>query len=231
MRIAIIEDQPTEADFLKEKTIDLLAERSITVKIDVFTSKTAILKEKTSYNLYLIDCLLPDGSGVELAKTIRASNEGAAFIFTTAYLEYAAEGYEVDALRYLLKPLDMEKLQEALDCFMQRYIDDPTVELTGTSRFADFVPASKILYIENIDRRVIVRLSDRLVETQKPIRDFEKELSEDCFFRTSRSFLVNLRHVSEKQDNTLIMRNGEHVTISKRKLPLFNRSYVQFLKR
>lgn len=231
MRIAIIEDNSAEAASLEEKTIALLSDRAIAFDIDVFPSRKAILKKKAFYDLYLIDCLLPDGSGVELAKTIRASNDDAAFIFTTAYLEYAAEGYETDALRYLLKPVDVEKLREALDRFLQRRGADPTIELTGTSRFADFVPASKILYIENMDRRVLVRLMDRSVETQKYMRDFEKELPDDIFFRTSRSFLVNLRQISEKQANTLIMRNGERVTISKRKLPLFNRAYVQFLKR
>lgn len=230
MRFAIVEDNPDQAAALKDQMLALLAGRAVVSACDLFSSCSACLQSKQPYDLYIIDCLLPDGNGVELAKSLRETHPDAEIIFTTAHLEYAANGYETDALRYLLKPVKDDKLLEALNYFLRRRSLDPVIELTGTTRFPDFVKASRILYIEYADRRVLVRLASRTVETQKYIRDFEKELPDDCFFRTSRSFLVNLRHISEKQGNTLIISNGERVTLSKRRLSAFNQAYLQFLK-
>ena len=231
MKIAIIEDNPAEAERLEKRVEALLPGELAGAEIYRFPSAEAVVSSEARCDLYLIDCLLPGKSGVTLAKQIRLTQPDAAFIFTTAYLEYAAEGYETDALRYLLKPVSDEKLAEALGAFAAGLSKDPMVEMTGTTRFSDYTRASRIVYLEYMDRGSLVRLEDRLVETQKNLRTFERELPEGTFFRTSRRFLVNLRHVSEKHADTLILQNGERVTVSKRRLSAFNEAYAQYLKR
>ncbi|MBQ7687912.1 MAG: response regulator transcription factor [Clostridia bacterium] len=230
MRIAIIEDNAAEAEQLRRKTEALLPKTCLPAFIDVYPSGAQFLKKNLFYELLLIDCLLPDMSGVELAKMIREKNRNSAVIFTTAYLEYASEGYETDALRYLLKPVQDEKLKEALESFARLETEDPVIELTGTTRHAVFTKASKILYVEYVNRRVVVRLEGNTVETQKTITQFEQTLSSDRFFRTSRHFLVNFQHITGKEQNMLIMRNGEHVAISRRKVVAFNHAYIHYLK-
>lgn len=231
MHIAIIEDKLTEAKTLKNQILRI-ADDSFTVSdIDLYSSATQFLNEGRYYDLMLIDCLLPDISGVELAKTIRQTNQATAFIFTTAYMEYAAEGYETNAIRYLLKPISDEKLREALICFTKKAEPDGMIELSGTIRNASYVKKTSIMYVEYVGRKVIVRLKDGSVESNKSMKAFESELGSDFFFRTSPRFLVNFKHISGKKDSILIMPNGEHVTISRRNLMPFNQAYIQFLKR
>lgn len=231
MHIAVIEDNAAEAVALKEQVLRI-AEDAFTVSaIDLYTSAAQFLNAERYYDLLLIDCLLPDISGVELAKTIRQTNQTTAFIFTTAYMEYAAEGYEADALRYLLKPISDEKLREALISAAKSAEPEQMIELTGTLRYASYVKKTSILYVEYVGRKVIVRMKEDSVESNKPMKTFENELGVDYFFRTSQRFLVNFKYITEKKDNLLIMQNGEHVVISRRKLMPFNQAYIQFLKR
>ena len=231
MKIAIIEDNLEEAVLLKEQAVAIIEKYFRIDTFDIYRSYSQYTESNLNYELYFIDCVLADGNGTQLAKEIRAVNPGACIIFTTAYMVYAAAGYESDALRYLMKPVSNESLEEAISAFAAKRKQSRVIELTGTARYSDFIPETDIYYIEYVDRKVLVRLDDRFVESRKTMKEFEKELSEDLFFRTSRSFLVSFLHITKKTDNTLIMRNGEYVKISKRNLFSFNQAYIKYLKR
>ena len=231
MTIAIIEDNEAEANSLKEQVMRVSDDLFSALSIELYTSAAQFLEAERYYDLLLIDCLLPDISGIDLAKKIRQTNQTSAFIFTTAYIEYAAEGYETNAIRYLLKPISDEKLKEALFHFEKSAEPEQMIELTGTLRYASYVKKTSILYVEYVGRKVIVRMKEDSVESNKPMKTFENELGVDYFFRTSQCFLVNFKYITEKKDNLLIMQNGEHVIISRRKLMPFNQAYIQFLKR
>ena len=231
MNIAIVEDNETEANALKDQILRVSDDMFSASSIDLYSSAVQFLEAGRYYDLLLIDCLLPGISGVELAKQIRQTNQTSAFIFTTAYMEYAAEGYETNAMRYLLKPISDDKLKEALLHFEKNAGPEQMIELTGTTRYAAYVKKTSILYVEYVGRKVLIRLQDGSVESNKPMKAFENELGADYFFRTSQRFLVNFKYITEKKDNLLIMQNGEHVIISRRKLIPFNHAYIQYLKR
>ncbi len=231
MRIAIIEDNETEAKVLKEKSLRLLPESFGLTTIDLYSTASSFLNADLYYDLLLIDCLLPDLTGVELAKKIRETNTTTAFVFTTAYMDYAAEGYETNAMRYLLKPIEDNKLKEALLYFAHSISESSIVELTGTTRYATYVKTNDILYVEYVGRKIIVRLKEKSVESHKTMKEFENTLNPDFFYRTSQRFLVHFGHIIGKNNNVLIMENGEHVTISRRRLTPFNQAYIHFLKR
>ncbi len=231
MRIAIVEDNAVEAQSLKEKTQNLLPVDLGLTQIDIYSSSHQFLDAGNYYDLLLIDCLLPDISGVELAKTIRRTNSSSAVIFVTAYMDYAVEGYETNAMRYLLKPIEDQKLKEALDYFAKYISNTSVIELTGTTRNASYTQITEIMYIEYINRKSVVRMAEKSVESHRTMKEFEKLLGNEFFFRTSQRFLVNFKHIIEKNDKTLVMKNGEHVSISGRKLIGFNQAYIRFLSR
>ena len=230
MRIAIIEDNESQARALAEQIRRLFPVPAQLEEIGIYASGEAFLGRKESYDLLMIDCVLPDGNGVELARTIRETDPGVVFVFVTAYLEFAAEGYETNAFRYLLKPVSDEKLGEALSAFWRQYVEDPVVEITGTGLHKVFLKTSEIIYCEYSGRKVVVRTLGEAVDSQKNLLRLQKELG-DSFFRTDRRFLVNLRYISRREDSTLILLNGERVNISRRQLPDFNTAYIRFLRR
>lgn len=230
MRIAIVEDNAAEARSLARLTERCAPFDCGIGEEDIFARASDFLDAGRPYDLILIDCLLPDLSGVELAKEIRKTNASAAFIFTTAYLEYAAEGYETDALRYLLKPVKEEKLAEALACFARRAQEDVTLELTGSGKHPLFVRSSKIMYLEAVGRGVVVRTEEETFSSRRSLDQLAKELGDVYFFRTQRRFLVGFRYIEKKEDDTLVMRGGEQVKIARRRLPAFHQALIRYMK-
>ena len=230
MKIAIIEDNAAQARELARLTEQCAPFDCAVSEEDLYSCAADFLNAGRPYDLVMIDCLLPDGNGVELARGLRKSNPETEIIYVTAYLEYAAAGYETEALRYLLKPVTEEKLIEALSFFSFHRREDKIVELTGTSKRPIYTRASQIMYIETVKRGAIVRTASETVESRRPLDEFEAELGDVGFFRTKRQFLVGFRYIDKIVDDTLVMRNGEIVKISRRRLNAFQRAMIRYMQ-
>ena len=126
MRIAICEDDPLHAQLLVkmiahwQKTEEGQKE---TVNTEIFLSAEQLLcskEESFSFDLAFLDIGLKQMDGLELARHLRAENEQIILVFTTADALSAAKGYEVDAFRYLVKPLHLEQVEEVLSQVCQK---------------------------------------------------------------------------------------------------------------
>ncbi len=229
MNIAICEDNAAEAKDLEYRIMNYMPGSILVSSIDVYSSASDLLESDIVYELVVFDCKLPDMDGVQAARQYREKNRFAAIIFVTAFIEYAAGGYEVDALRYLLKPVSNDKLCEALVAFETSLKNEHTIELRGGHE-PYFVKSSEIMYFESVDGKTLVRLEGMSVDTNKPLSAFEKEIRSDAFYKTRRNFIVNMKYIRRKDGNTLYMANGEKVIISRRCISGFNKSYSVYLK-
>lgn len=229
MKVAICEDIMEEASLLKSKIENYMPKSCFLTGIDLYATGTELLDAKTYYDLIFIDCRLPDMTGIELAQKLRERNNCSSIIFVTAFIEYATDGYKVNALRYLIKPVENDKLAEALVAYENHTKDDCTIELTG-QHVPFFAKSSEIMYIESLGKRTVVRLKDQSVESAISLDTFLKDIQSSSFFRTSRQFIVNMKYISRKEKERLIMDNGEVVTVSRRKLAEFNKQYLNYLK-
>ena len=116
MRIGICEDNETQVKLLK-KMIGIW-EQKHKHQIDVISYHSAeaflFAYEKEDFDILLLDIQMGDMSGMDLAKKLRETNNDVVIIFITALKDFVLEGYEVDALHYLIKPVEKEKLYETL---------------------------------------------------------------------------------------------------------------------
>ena len=229
MNIAICEDNEKEAEQLKLMIENYMPNSLLISDIDIYSNATLFLESEKIYDLVVLDCKLPDINGVEAAKLFRKKNSVAVIIFITAFLEYATGGYEVDALRFLLKPVNPKKLAEALVAFENKIKNECMVEIKGMYE-PYYVKSTDIMYIEVVERKTIVRLDGNSVESHKTLAVFEKEIRSDAFFKTRRQFIVNMKFIQRKNGNELYMLNGEKVIISRRRLADFNEKYANYLK-
>jgi len=217
MRIAVIDDQPVDRDYIAALVSRWAKDRDTAVTAVPFPSAEAFLfaySEDRDFDILLLDIEMGAINGVELAKTIRAENDAVQMVFITGFPDFIAEGYEVSALHYLMKPVDRDKLFSVLDRAAAN-LEKAERRLRVTfERRTDYVPFSKILYLEAQKQYVRIvtegeeyRMKASLAETAAQLDEF--------FFPCQRSFIVNLRHVARILPDRVILKNGAEVPISR----------------
>ncbi len=176
-------------------------------------------------DLVFLDINMPEFSGLSLARSI---NREVKIIFTTAYREYAVDGFDLRAVDYLLKPISFERLLQAINKYLDENTPVPvpeTNELVPEKSDYFFVRSdrkmvkicfSEILFIESLSDYVKIHLEDKTVVTRETITSIEAKLPKDEFLRTHRSFVVALVKIDSF--------TSELVEIGKKQVPV-SRSY------
>ncbi len=229
MRIAICEDELVTREALKQQVSEYLSDKDVFFTIDMFATAKEFYSSTFSYDLILMDCVLPDGTGMEIARNIRLTNKKATIVFITAYSEYVYESFEVDTFRYLLKPVTKEALHKMLSVFLNKFEQSSRIEVP-LHNGSIFVDLAEIMYIESSGRRSTVRLNRTSYISSKPLSTFQAEINSYHFFKTHRAFLVNMKYIAEIDGNIITLTNGEKVEISRRNLSTFNKCYMNFLR-
>jgi len=156
-------------------------------------------------DLLFLDIRMPEVTGLELA---RALKDPPAIVFTTAHREHAVEGFEVDALDYLVKPIGMSRLLRAVDRYRSAAASKAAVDAHWTVR-ADRktvrVRIREIRYIESIRDYVKIVLPGDSILTKKSLTDAVDELEPHGFIRIHRSFAVNKAHVSSFSSEEVVV--------------------------
>jgi len=222
---AICDDYPAQLRILTALLDKYLKERpGVELRYDCFSSGVDLLKSMASgsnYNLLLLDIIMPEINGIELAGRIREYNENAAMIFLTVSRDHALEAYGVSAVQYILKPVKTQTLFPVLDNVLptltkkkERYflLSAPESEIK--------IPFSSIVCIELNHRRLKAYLDNGKVLFSKYIRTTFIEtvaplLQDDRFFRPHKSFVVNVEKAEELTKSEFIMKNDIIVPVSR----------------
>ena len=217
MRIAVIDDRPADRDYIAALVSRWAKDRDTAVTAVPFPSAEAFLfdySEDKNFDILLLDIEMGAINGVELAKTVRAENDAVQMVFITGFPDFIAEGYEVSALHYLMKPVDRDKLFSVLDRAAANLGKAERRLRVTFERRTDYVPFSKILYLEAQKQYVRIvtegeeyRMKASLAETAAQLDEF--------FFSCQRSFIVNLRYVARILPDRVVLKNGAEVPISR----------------
>ena len=123
-RIAICDDSPQDAQFVQNILNRWSAERGAELRVEHFPSAESFLfryEEDKAWDILLLDIEMGEMDGVSMAKQVRRENETVQIVFITGYSDYIAEGYEVAALHYLMKPVKEDKLCAVLDRALEKH--------------------------------------------------------------------------------------------------------------
>ena len=149
-------------------------------------------------------------------------------VFITGYSDYIAEGYDVEALHYLLKPVAKEKLFAVLDKYVEKRSVKADELIIETANGATHISADRITYIEAFGRKTAVYLSDdRIIDCMVSISRFSA-MRLNGFVSPHRSYIVNLRHIRTIGRTALILDNGEVIPLSRRLYAEVNRRFIEF---
>lgn len=173
-------------------------------------------------DVVFIDINMPDLNGLDF---VRSLQRPPMVVFTTAYQEYALEGYKVDAVDYLLKPFGMADVLAAADKVKRRYDllhaqaapaaeGDDAMFLKTEHRVVRVLP-SDIIYVEGMAEYLRIHLAGRCkpLTVLLSMKKMEERLGDADFMRVHRSYIISLRHLSEVSRGRVTLDNGEEIPV------------------
>lgn len=216
--IAIVEDVEQEKNRLAECIAHCLEGVKRSYRIKWFSnSEDFIDNYRSRFDLVFMDIQLPGMDGLRVCKKLRDFDAEVPIIFVTNMAQYASKGYSVDALDFIVKPISYDNFQLAMSRALERIDrrDVPTVSAKTGEGFVK-MPISSIRYVEVFNHNLIYHAESGVVQTYGSLKDVEKILLESDFFKCSRCYIVNLKHVTALRGQTIVL-GKEEVQISRLK--------------
>ncbi|MBM6731037.1 response regulator transcription factor [Bifidobacterium pullorum subsp. saeculare] len=214
--IALIDDDDADAEVtasMIDRYFDGDASRYAVTR---FADGDSLLRDyKASFDLMFLDVEMPGTDGVTVARRLRVVDDQTVLVFTTKMAQYAVEGYDVDAIGYLLKPLNYYafaiKMRKAEDIVARRR--SVTVPLTVGSETV-FVPSADIRYVEVLDHALLYHTGEGIRKVWASLKDAAETLEPVGFVPVSRYCLVNLEWVRAVHGDDVDV-DGERVRVSR----------------
>jgi DNA-binding LytR/AlgR family response regulator len=227
-RIAICDDEQNQIEYITSIVTSWSNHKGHSCEIRTFASAEAFLfeyEEDKAYDILLLDVEMKSMNGIELAKRIRKDNNRAEIIFITSHFEFVGEGYEVDALHYLIKPISVEKLTQVLTKAAEKLsVEPPSVVISCEGETVKLYE-SDILYVESFLHYIVIHTKDNEYKIKENISVFENKVS-DVFYRIHRSYLVSLKYITRISRTSVNIGNTE-LPLSRGKYDNINRAFIE----
>lgn len=216
MNCIIVDDEP-----LARKAIEILLKNTPHLSlIGTFNNAqtASVFMQKNTVDLVFLDIQMPGITGIELAKTIPPQT---LVIFTTAYSEYAIDSYEVDALDFLVKPIETDRFTKAVNKFVVYHnllLNEEKNNLETTEDDFFFVKSDRkyfkinfddILFIEGLKNYVVIQMETQRVITKTTLKSISGLLPQKTFFRINKSYIVNTQKITSFDNNDLFIQSYE----------------------
>ncbi len=228
-RFAVCDDSSADRAYVTALIEAWGCSRDILLQIEDYPSAEAFLfayEGNEAVDVLFLDIEMGDMSGVELAKRLRQMGAGLQIVFLTGYMEYIAEGYDVEALHYLIKPVAQEKLGAVLDRAVERLKTRENVLLLSLSDGVVRLPLYEIRYLEVMKNYVTLHAVEEY-SVKRSLSELTKELDES-FYRIHRSYIVNLRFVKRITRTEVTLKDGAALPLSRKLYDGLNQALIKY---
>lgn len=216
MKCIIVDDEPIARKGIK-KLVDQISQLELLESFNSAETASEYI-QTTNVDLIFLDIQMPGINGIEFARNIPKHT---LIIFTTAYSEYALDSYEVDAIDYLVKPIDPAKFRKAVNkaiTYHSLLIDEEKKSVENVESECIFVKSDRryfkvnlndILFIEGLKDYVIIQMEDQRIITRMNVKNIHDLLPKNTFLRINRSYIVNKNHIDSFDNNDVFIKNHE----------------------
>ncbi len=202
MNCIAVDDEPLALDII-EAYVTKHPELTLVARCNNAAEASEVLK-KHKVDLMFLDIQMPEIPGLSFVKSLEHKP---LFMFTTAYPDYALEGFELDAIDYLLKPIAYDRFEKGVEKALEYYKIKQNSDVAESDLENEhfFVKAnqkliklsySEIYYVEAFADYVKIFLADKKIVTLQTMKNMERKLPPEMFSRVHRSFIVNRKHVA-----------------------------------
>lgn len=235
LKIAVCDDEEITRESIKKILCAYAYNRNIKMKCDEYADGKSLADSRNRHDIIILDFKLDalnEFTGIHAAKKLRDNGNEAAIIFLSSYPNKAVlSSFEVDTFRFLVKPLDSDKLFKALDDYLKLtginqsllIKQDGEIHRLGTKQ---------IMFLEGAGKYCTLFMSDKSkVECHETLRSVEERLPVEAFYRCHRSYIVNLKYVQNFSRSKIILTDKKSILISRDKYDLFQAAFMEYNSR
>jgi len=229
LKISICDDERTEREYITTLIRKWSTAQELDIRLSAYESAESFLfAYEDDSDILVLDIQMKEMDGVTLAKKIRARNKEIQIIFVTGYMDYIADGYDVEALHYLIKPATEEKLFTILNRAKDKLVRNERALLVNHDGMNTRIPLYEITYLEVRHNHVtIFGEAEYVVKTT--LNELEKQLSDSNFFRVGRSYIVNLRCIKKCSKTEIHMKSGAIIPLPRGMHSALNQAMIERL--
>ena len=231
LRIAICEDDRKQQQLLENYITNLKLRESYELeKFDSGEDLVRAYEDGERYSIILLDMQLKELDGIQTAEIIRKYDKRTIMITITSIIEYAVDGYSVDAYDFILKPVDESKFTKILKSAVRKIQTEKNKTYVIQTREKTIVlKLSDIVYIESDRKKINVHCEKAQYSNNEKIGVVEKKLTQAVFIRISRYYLVNIEHIKEIGTNEIFLSTGKSLNYSKNHQEEIKIKYMNFM--
>lgn len=214
MRIAVCDDETAWIEQTKRRLEQVYV--SLDLLVETFSNGKMLLDriKSVSFDLVILDIEMPQMDGLQVARSLRSMGLETEIVFLTSHVEYALKGYEVQALRYLTKPVDAGKLEEIILYLLEKEKKQKRVVIQSEGEMVSLL-LSDIYYLEVRNHDVMFITQKGTWKTRGKMGDYEKEYVSYGFVRIHRGYLVNLAYVARLKEREVYLTDGSRLPLSR----------------
>lgn len=227
IQVAICDDAAADRSYVEAMVKRWAHARGTAVELRQYTSAENLLfclADQGGADIALLDIEMGDMDGVTLAKRLRQDSKTMQIVFITGYSDYIAEGYEVEALHYLIKPVQEEKLFSVLDRAVEKLRKDERTLLLEMQGQMVRVPVYSVRYAD-VQGNYVSIYAAQCYTVKMTLRELEQSL-DDRFYRVGRSSIVNLGEISRVTRTEVILRDGSRLPLPRGAYDGVNRAII-----
>ncbi len=229
INLAICDDEDIQIEYLKKLIYSFEKENKLNINIKSFNSSESFLfyyEEDKNFDILLLDIEMGKINGIDLAKNIRKENENIQIVFITGFYDFISEGYDVNALHYLLKPVEKQKLFSVLNKAIKLVNKTETPLIFKIGNESVLVNKNDILFIEAMAHNSKINLMNgEIITVNEKISSLENTLGDE-FIKCHRSYIASIKNIKKISKTNIIFDNDKEVPISRN---LYNTSHKAFI--
>lgn len=212
--VGICDDERYAHEQVKNLLKKYCKERGVCFEYRHFFSGKEVLENKDDIDVLLLDIHMPELDGIELAKQLNIMGIKYKLILLTCEKERFKDGFKIGAFRFVTKPIDEQELFEAVDDVRNSLIGNQTI-LVHADGIEYKIRQNEIYYLMSDGTQTRIFTQNNSFRSEKSLLQWEEELDDKLFFRSHRSFLVNLSKIEKIEDDIWLI-SKERISVSRR---------------
>lgn len=227
MRIAICDNNIEFSKYLKQKLYSYSNLKRYEFFVETFQNGEELLDSQNKYALIFIEYTLDGINGLETARELRRRNSKSIIIFLTAATHFIFEAFTIEACRFITKPLNEQTLIQTLN----RLLEDKTYRphlFINTGGEMQCVNTEEIIYLEADNKYCHIHLKNKTIHCKKTMAQALEALPKSNFQKIHRSFVVNLNQITKYNSDSIFLKNGTELHVTRTYYKNFEQNYIDF---